>query len=211
MSAQSTSNWVSPSDIVFTPAVKARQAEHGSRMGYAKFESTRGWESQVTPILAEFITAQTSMYIATANALGQPYMQHRGGPRGFLRVLDSQTLAFADYAGNKQYITAGNLDENPKAQLFLMDYANAQRVKIWGEAKVVTGDPALTARVSSPDYAAKVERVIVFTIKAWDANCHKHIPQLLKAEDVMPAIRERDQKIAALESRLQELEKKLLG
>lgn len=211
MSAQSTSSWVSPSDIVFTPAVKARQAEHGSRMGYAKFESTRGWESQVTPILAEFITAQTSMYIATANALGQPYMQHRGGPRGFLRVLDSQTLAFADYAGNKQYITAGNLDENPKAQLFLMDYANAQRVKIWGEAKVVTGDPALTARVSSPDYVAKVERVIVFTIKAWDANCHKHIPQLLKAEDVMPAIRERDQKIAALESRLQELEEKLLG
>lgn len=211
MSAQSTSNWVSPSDIAFTPAVKARQAENGSRIGYAKFESTRGWESQVTPILAEFIAAQTSMYIATANAQGQPYMQHRGGPRGFLRVLDSQTLAFADYAGNKQYITAGNLDENPKAQLFLMDYTNAQRVKIWGEAKVVTGDPALTARVSSPDYAAKVERVIVFTLKAWDANCHKHIPQLLKAEDVIPAIRERDQKIAALESRLKELEEKLMS
>lgn len=205
------STLVSPSDIVFTPSVKARQQENGSRAGYANFETARGWESRVTPILAEFIAAQTSFYMATANTQGQPYMQHRGGPRGFLHVLDDHTLAFADYAGNKQYITAGNLDDNPKAQLFLMDYANAQRVKIWGEAKVVTGDPVLTTRVSSPDYAAKVERVIVFTIKAWDANCHKHIPQLLKAEDVIPAIRERDQKIAALESRLKELEEKLLA
>ena len=211
MSVQSTSNWVSPSDIAFTPAVKARQAENGSRIGYAKFESTRGWESQVTPILAEFIAAQTSMYIATANAQGQPYMQHRGGPRGFLRVLDSQTLAFADYAGNKQYITAGNLDENPKAQLFLMDYANAQRVKIWGEARIVTGDQDLIRRVSLPDDPAKAERVVVFTVKAWDANCHKHIPKLLHAENVLPAIQERDQKIATLEARLKVLEKKIAG
>lgn len=211
MSAPLGSTFVSPSEVVFTPAVKARQTQYGSRAGYANFETTRGWESRVTPILAEFIAAQTSFYMATANTEGQPYMQHRGGPRGFLHVLDEHTLAFADYAGNKQYITAGNLDDNPKAQLFLMDYANAQRVKIWGEAKVVTGDPALTTRVSSPDYAAKVERVIVFTIKAWDANCPKHIPQLLKAEDVVAAINERDQKIAALESRLQKLEEKLLG
>lgn len=201
------STLVSPSDIVFTPSVKARQEENGSRAGYAKFENTRGWESRVTPILAEFIAEQSSMYMATANAQGQPYMQHRGGPAGFLHVLDEQTLAFADYAGNKQYITAGNLDENPKAQLFLMDYANAQRVKIWGEAKIVTGDNDLIARVSSPDYAAKVERVIVFTVNAWDANCHKHIPKLLNAEDVIPAIQERDKKIAALEARLQALEK----
>ncbi|WP_029147041.1 pyridoxamine 5'-phosphate oxidase family protein [Methylophilus sp. 5] len=211
MTAHLASTLASPSDIVFTPAVKARQAQNGSRAGYAKFEQTRGWESRVTPILAEFIAAQTSMYIATANAQGQPYMQHRGGPRGFLRVLDEQTLAFADYAGNKQYITAGNLDENPKAQLFLMDYANAQRVKIWGEAKIVTGDNALIARVSSPDDAAKVERVVVFTITAWDANCHKHIPKLLNAEEVIPVIQERDKKIAALEARLKALEQKLAG
>lgn len=203
------STLVAPSDIVFTSAVKSRQQEMGSRAGYAKFESTRGWESRVTPILADFIAAQSSMYMATANAQGQPYMQHRGGPPGFLHVLDEQTLAFADYAGNKQYITAGNLDENPKAQLFLMDYVNAQRVKIWGEAKVVTGDRELTARVSSPDYPAKVERVIVFTIKAWDANCHKHIPKLLKVEDVLPVIQERDRKIAVLEERLKALEKRL--
>jgi uncharacterized protein len=202
---------VSPSDIAFTPAVKSRQEEMGSRAGYAKFESTRGWESRVTPVLADFIAAQTSMYIATANAQGQPYMQHRGGPQGFLHVLDEQTLAFADYAGNKQYITTGNLDENPKAQLFLMDYANAQRVKIWGEARVVTGDQELIARVSSPDYAAKVERVIVFTIKAWDANCPKHIPKMLKLEDVIPAIQERDEKIATLEARIKALEKSLQG
>jgi len=211
MTVHLASTLVSPSDIVFTPAVKARQEEYGSRAGYAKFESTRGWESRVTPVLAEFIAAQTSMYLATANAQGQPYMQHRGGPQGFLHVLDEQTLAFADYAGNKQYITAGNLDENPKAQLFLMDYANAQRVKIWGEAKVVTGDQDLIARVSSPDYAARVERVIVFTINAWDANCPKHIPRLVKVEDVLPAIQERDQKIADLEARLKELERKLVG
>ncbi|MEZ0211307.1 MAG: pyridoxamine 5'-phosphate oxidase family protein, partial [Methylophilus sp.] len=188
MTESFASTLINPSDVVFTSAVKARQEEMGSRAGYAKFESTRGWESRVTPVLADFIAAQTSMYIATANAEGQPYMQHRGGPPGFLHVLDEQTLAFADYAGNKQYITAGNLDENPKAQLFLMDYANTQRVKIWGEAKIVTGDEALIARVSSPDYPARVERVIVFTIKAWDANCPKHIPKLLKVEDVIPAI-----------------------
>ncbi|WP_024930759.1 pyridoxamine 5'-phosphate oxidase family protein [Methylophilus sp. OH31] len=211
MTTHLLADFASPSDIAFTPAVKARQEEHGSRAGYAKFESTRGWESRVTPVLADFIAEQTSMYMATANAQGQPYMQHRGGPRGFLHVLDEQTLAFADYAGNKQYITAGNLDENPKAQLFLMDYANAQRIKIWGEAKVVTGDSDLAARVSSPDYQARVERVIVFTIKAWDANCPKHIPKLLKVEDVIPAIQARDQKIAALEARLKELEQKLAG
>ncbi|MGP1717371.1 MAG: pyridoxamine 5'-phosphate oxidase family protein [Methylophilus sp.] len=202
---------VSPSDIAFTPAVKARQEEMGSRAGYAKFESTRGWESRVTPVLADFIAEQTSMYIATANAQGQPYMQHRGGPRGFLQVLDEQTLAFADYAGNKQYITAGNLDENPKAQLFLMDYANAQRVKVWGEAKVVTGDDALIARLSSPEYPARIERVIIFTITAWDANCPKHIPKLLKAEDVIPAIQGRDEQIVVLEARLKALEEKLSG
>ncbi|HEY0907495.1 MAG TPA: pyridoxamine 5'-phosphate oxidase family protein [Methylophilus sp.] len=204
-----TAGLVSPSDIVFTPSVKARQEAHGSRAGYARLETTRGWESRVTPVLAEFIAAQTSLYMATANAQGQPYMQHRGGPSGFLHVLDAQTLAFADYAGNKQYITAGNLDENPKAQLFLMDYAQAQRVKIWGEARVVTGDQALIARVSSPDYPATVERVIVFEIKAWDANCHKHIPKLLKAEDVMTAIQARDQRIAALEMQLKVLEQRL--
>ena len=196
---------VSPSDIVFTPAIKARQEAYGSRQGYANFESTRGWESTITPILAEFIEAQSSMFIATANAEGQPYMQHRGGPRGFLKVMNERTLAFADYAGNKQYITIGNLDENPKAQLFLMDYANAQRVKIWGEARVVTDDELLE-KVASPDYFAKPERVIVFTVKAWDANCHKHIPALLRSEDVMAAIQARDERIAGLEARLRQLE-----
>lgn len=196
----------SPSDLVFTSAVKARQEAYGSRQGYANFESNRGWESTITPILSEFIQAQSSMFIATANADGQPYMQHRGGPRGFLKVLDEHTLAFADYSGNKQYITIGNLDENPKAQLFLMDYANAQRVKIWGEAKVVTDDELLK-RVSSPEYDASPERVIVFTVKAWDANCHKHIPTLLRPDDVMAVIQERDERIALLETRLTQLEK----
>lgn len=197
---------VSPSDVVFTAAVKARQEAYGSRAGYANFEKSRGWEATITPILAEFIQAQSSMYIATANADGQPYMQHRGGPQGFLKVLDEYTLAFGDYGGNKQFITLGNLDENPKAQLFLMDYANAQRVKIWGEAKVVTDDEDLLIKVSEQDYFAKPERIIVFTVKAWDANCHKHIPTLLRPEDVMQLIHERDEKIARLEARLIQLE-----
>lgn len=196
----------SPSDIVFTAAVKARQQAYGSRLSYANFEKSRGWEATITPILAEFIQAQSSMYIATANADGQPYMQHRGGPRGFLKVLDEYTLAFGDYGGNKQYITIGNLDENPKAQLFLMDYANAQRVKIWGEAKVVMDDDDLLAKVSDGEYSAKPERVIVFTVKAWDANCHKHIPRLLSPEDVMPLIHERDEIIARLKARLLQFE-----
>jgi len=211
MAVHLASTLVSPSDIVFTPAVKARQEEYGSRAGYAKFESTRGWQSSVTPVLAEFLAAQTSFYMATANGEGQPYMQHRGGPPGFLHVLDEHTLAFADFAGNKQYITAGNLDENPKAQLFLMDYANAQRVKIWGEATIVTGDTTLVARVSSADYAAKVERVIVFRIKAWDANCPKHIPKLVKLEEALVAIQERDKKIADLESQLSDLKRATEG
>jgi len=211
MAVHLASTLVSPSDIVFTPAVKARQEEYGSRAGYAKFESTRGWQSSVTPVLAEFLAAQTSFYMATANGEGQPYMQHRGCPPGFLHVLDEHTLAFADFAGNKQYITAGNLDENPKAQLFLMDYANAQRVKIWGEATIVTGDTTLVARVSSADYAAKVERVIVFRIKAWDANCPKHIPKLVKLEEALVAIQERDKKIADLESQLSDLKRATEG
>lgn len=198
--------WIAPSEVAFTAAVKARQTRHGSRAGYASFEARRGWEAKVTPVLAEFIAAQTSFYIATANAEGQPYIQHRGGAPGFLHILDEQTLAFADYAGNQQYITAGNLDENPKAQLFLMDYARAQRIKIWGEAFVIDDDAASRHTLSERAALARGERVIVFKIKAWDANCPKYIPKLLPIDEVMPEIEARDRKIAALEARLQALE-----
>src|SRR5436190_13255534 len=135
------------SDVAFTPSVKAVQARKGSRRGYAGMERRGAWQSRITPELAEFIAAQTSVFLATANSEGQPYVQHRGGPPGFLRVLDERTIGFADFAGNRQYITQGNLDDNPKAQLFPIDYAQRRRVKIWGEARIVEGETALIMRL----------------------------------------------------------------
>ena len=199
------SNSLYASDIAFTPAVKAIQARKGSRLGYSRMEKRGSWETQITPELRDFIAAQTSFYMATANAQGQPYIQHRGGPAGFLRVLDERTLAFVDYTGNKQYISAGNLSENPKAQLFLMDYEHRQRVKIWGEAQVMEGDEALIAKLTSAGYAAKPEQVIVFSVKAWDANCPQHIPVRLDAEKVKSVLDQRDRRIQALEALLLQL------
>ena len=193
------------SDIAFTPTVKAIQTRKGSRLGYSRMEERGSWETQITLELRDFIAEQTSFYMATANAQGQPYIQHRGGPAGFLRVLDEHTLAFVDYAGNKQYISAGNLSENPQSQLFLMDYENRQRIKIWGDAQVIEGDKALIAKLTSVGYAAKPEQVIAFTVKAWDANCPQHIPVRLDAEKVKSALDQRDRRIRELEARLVQL------
>lgn len=194
------------SDIAFTPAVKALQEKHGSRHGYARMEQGSGWDTTITPDLAGFIGAQTSAFLGTANAQGQPYIQHRGGPAGFLRVLDDHTIAFADYGGNRQYITAGNLAENPKAHLFLIDYQNQQRVKVWGEARVVEGDDEFVRDLMPAGVKAKGERAIVFTVKAWDANCPQHIPQRFEAADVTAALEARDRKIGDLESKIARLE-----
>jgi hypothetical protein len=177
-----------PSDIAFTPAVKAIQSRKGSRHAYARMEQGAGWQTTITPELEAFIAAQSSIYLATASADGQPYIQHRGGPPGFLRVLDAHHLAFVDFAGNRQYISSGNLAENPKAHLFLMDYAHQQRIKIWGEAQVIEGDAALIEKLMPKDYKARAEQVIVFTVKAWDANCPQHIPVRLEARDVQHAL-----------------------
>jgi len=190
------------SDVGFTPAVKSIQSANGSRAGYAKLERGRGWQTIVTPDLAEFISGLDMFYLGTASADAQPYIQHRGGPAGFLKVLDDKTLAFADFGGNKQYITAGNLSENPKAFIFLMDYANAYRVKLWGTAKVVEDDPALLDQLRDPNYPAKVERAIVFTIEAWDANCSQHIHQRFTEEQTAPAIEKLQARIAELEGKL---------
>ena len=190
------------SDVAFTPTVKAIQTRKGSRANYARMEQGGSWETQITPDLLAFIAAQTSFYMATVNGEGQPYIQHRGGPAGFLHVLDERTLAFADFAGNRQYISAGNLSENPKTHLFLMDYENRQRIKMWGEARVVEGDTELMARLMPANYKARPEQVIVFTITAWDANCPQHIPVRLDADKVKAALDQRDQRIAALEAEL---------
>ena len=188
------------SDIAFSPSVKAVQERRGSRAGYAKMETKGGFAVEIDDELAAFIAEQRSFYLATANAEGQPYIQHRGGPKGVLRVLDDRTLAFADFAGNRQYISTGNLAENPKAMIFLMDYANRRRVKIWGTARVVENDPELVAKLFPGAYRARGEAAIIFTVEAWDVNCPQHIPQMFFAEDVAEAIAERDQRISALEA-----------
>ncbi len=193
------------SDVAFTPSVKAVQARKGSRKGYASMEQRGSWETRITPELAAFIGAQTSVFLATANAEGQPYIQHRGGPPGFLRVLDDRTIGFADFAGNRQYITQGNLGDNPKAQLFLIDYARRQRIKIWGEARVVEDDPELTASLKPEGYKARSEQTLLFTVSAWDTNCSQHIPQRFEAADVAAALAERDGRIATLEAEVARL------
>ena len=190
------------SDVAFSPAVKAVQTRLGSRATYARQEEEGSWSSTITPDLARFIQAQTSFFLATASADGQPYIQHRGGPPGFLRVLDEQTLAFADFRGNRQYISVGNLSQNPKAQLFLMDYARRRRIKIWGEARVVEDQPELLASLLVEGYKARAERAIVFRISAWDANCPQHIPQLIPAQEVQSLLQGRDARIAELEAQL---------
>jgi predicted pyridoxine 5'-phosphate oxidase superfamily flavin-nucleotide-binding protein len=194
-----------PSDVAFTPAVKAAQQRKGSRQIYARMEESGSWDTRIGPDLRAFIEAQTSVFLATANSDGQPYIQHRGGPPGFLRVLDDKTLGFVDFTGNRQYISLGNLSENPKALLFLIDYAHRKRVKIWGEARVIEGDAELTGRLMPKGYKARASQVILLDIKAWDANCPQHIPQRLEAADVSAAIGARDQRIVALEAELDRL------
>jgi hypothetical protein len=203
------SNFEIPSDVAFTPAVKAIQARKGSRGGYAHMEEGGGWRTEIDDALAAFIGERTSFFLATATADGQPYIQHRGGPAGFIKILDKSTLAFADFRGNRQYITQGNLTENPKAYIFLIDYVNRRRVKIWGEARVVEDDPALTASLMPKDYKAKPEQAILFRITAWDTNCPQHIPVKFDAADVAAAIAERDSRIAELEAEVAQLKQRV--
>ena len=198
-------DFATPSDVAFTPTVKAIQTRKGSRHAYARMEQGGGWRTAITPELQDEIEAQVSVFLATANAAGQPYIQHRGGPAGFLKVLDEHTIGFADFAGNRQYITQGNLAENPRAQLFLIDYAQRHRYKIWGTARVVEGDAELVARLMPADYSARPEQVILFSVSAWDANCPQHIPQRFEAADVKAALVDRERRIAELEEEVARL------
>jgi predicted pyridoxine 5'-phosphate oxidase superfamily flavin-nucleotide-binding protein len=190
------------SDVAFTPAVKAIQTRKGSRMGYAHMEDRGGWRTEIDDGLAALLAETNSFYFATASADGQPYIQHRGGPKGFIKILDKNTLAFADYSGNRQYITQGNLSENPKAYIFVMDYAHRRRVKLWGEARMVEDDDALLQSLMPKGYKARPEQVMLFRIEAWDTNCPQHIPQKFDAADVAAALGARDARIAELEAEL---------
>jgi len=187
------------SDVAFSPAVKAVQSRKGSRKAYAKVEQ-RGWATAISPDLAAFLAEQTTAYLATASADGQPYIQHRGGPPGFLHVVDDHTLAWVDYTGNRQYITAGNLTENPKACLFVMDYAHRQRVKLWGTARIVEHDPALIEKLMPVGYDAKPEHVVVFDVTAWDGNCPQHIRPKVDVEALRRRISELETEVSRLRS-----------
>ena len=198
------------SDIAFTPVIKALQTARRSRDAYAKIEARGGFRTTVTQDLAEFLAETDTAYLATANALGQPYAQHRGGPKGFMRVIDDRTIGFADFTGNKQYISTGNLAENAKAFLFLMDYANRRRIKIWGHAHV-TDDAATITRLMPDGYRARPEQAILFDIDAWDMNCPQHIPQKIDAADVHAALEHLNARIADLEADNARLRQRLDG
>jgi uncharacterized protein len=188
------------SDIAFTASVKAMQARRGSREAYARMEARGGFQTKLTPDLIAFLTEVDTAYLATANAAGQPYVQHRGGPKGFICALDETTLGFADFAGNRQYITLGNLAENDQAFLFLMDYAHRRRIKIWGGARIVEADPELISRLVPKGYPARAERAILFEVKAWDVNCPRHIPQKLDAGEVAEVLAKLQNRIETLEA-----------
>ena len=187
------------SDIAFTPRIKSIQAERGSRTNYARMEERGGFRTELTEDLAQFLAGIDTAFLATANEAGQPYAQHRGGPKGFIRIIGPKTLAFADFKGNRQYITTGNLAENDRAFLFLMDYAHRRRVKLWGRARVVADDDALVERLMPEGYEARPEQVILFEVEAWDINCPQHIPQKIDGQDVARVLGELQARIAALE------------
>ena len=189
------------SDIAFTPTIKAIQATRGSRAAYARMEAQGGFRTAIDENLAGFLENVDTAYLATANAAGQPYAQHRGGPKGFIRLLDPRTIGWADYAGNRQYISTGNLAENDKAFLFLMDYAQRRRIKLWGRARM-SDDPALIAKLMPACYRARAEQALVFDIEAWDVNCPQHIPQKIDAAEMAAALALRDARIAELEAEL---------
>jgi predicted pyridoxine 5'-phosphate oxidase superfamily flavin-nucleotide-binding protein len=169
-----------PDEVMFSSSVRAQQECHGSREAYARRAARGGFAQALSPEAVAFIGQRDSAYLATASADGQPYVQHRGGPRGFLKVLDERTVTFAEYPGNRQYISTGNLAENERSFLFLMDYENAQRLKLWGRARVVN-EPSFVGRLSESGHSAQVEHAIVFYVLAWDWNCSKHIPKLIPA------------------------------
>ncbi len=184
--------------IAFTPAVKAMQEKMGSRENYERFVANGADNNTVTADIAKFISSMEGFYLGTVTSNGYPYIQFRGGKAGFLKVLDEKTLGFADFRGNVQYISVGNLSENDKAFLFLMDYRHRRRLKILGRAKVVEDDPVILAQVQDIDYAATVERAIVFDIEGYDWNCPQHIP-----------VRYSQAEVEAMQARIRELEELL--
>ena len=197
------------SDIAFTRSVKAAQDRLGSRASYAKSAARHDWSFEITPDLAGFVAERDSFFFGTASTDGRPYIQHRGGPKGFLKVLDDRTLAFADYGGNRQYISVGNLAENDQAFIFLMDWRNRRRVKIWGRAEFVDNGETLLGQVADPAYSGRPERVLRFHVEAWDINCPQHITPLFTKEEMGTAVGDLERRISELEAENRELRNQL--
>ena len=189
-----------PSDVAFSPAVKQAQSERGSRAAYARVESGGGFATAITDELRGFLAQVDTAFLATASAAGQPYVQHRGGARGFIRALDEHTLAFVDFTGNRQYVTTGNLAENDRVCLFLIDYARRRRIKVWGTARIVPVTEELLAALTQPGYRARAEQVVLLTVSAWDVNCPQHIPQKLDAAEIAQVVEGLQARIAELEA-----------
>jgi len=198
------------SDIAFTPSVKAAQVRLGSRDTYRRMENKGGFRTALTDDLMSFIAERDSLYLASVSSEGQPYVQHRGGPKGFLRKVDDATLGITDFSGNRQYVTLGNLADNPKAFIFLMDYANRRRIKIWGEARVVEDDADLMAGLAMPGYReGRVERAILFRVTAWDINCPQHITPRHDVDAFAEANQQILQQLADLETENADLKRRL--
>jgi len=198
-------------DIAFTAAVKAEQEKRGSRRRYEKLAQKRDWGNTVTDELRAFLAERDSFYVATVNGEGQPYIQHRGGPKGFVKVLDERTIAIADFAGNRQYITLGNLSENDRVALFFMDYPNRHRIKLWGRARFVEDDPALLESLAEKGYEGRPERALIVTIGAWDVNCSQHITPRLDGEAIGELSESLVRRIAELEAENAKLRAELAG
>jgi len=190
------------SDVAFTPSVKAIQVARGSRAAYAKMEARGGFRVEVDDDLRAFLAEVDTAFVATASSEGQPYIQHRGGPRGFIRALDDRHVGFVDFTGNRQYVTAGNLVDNDRVCVMAIDYSTRSRVKIWGHARVVPAAPELVDALASPDYRAKIEHAVVIEVTAWDMNCPQHIPQKVNAAEVA-------QLVGGLRARIGELEREV--
>jgi predicted pyridoxine 5'-phosphate oxidase superfamily flavin-nucleotide-binding protein len=187
--------------IVLTPAAQAAMAARGSIGAYGK-KIAAGYPDRITSDLAGFIAELDTAFLATTSAEGAPYIQHRGGPKGFIKVLDEKTLGFADFAGNRQYITISNLEGNDRAFLFFLDLAKRQRIKVWGRARVVENDAKLMERLVDPGYRARPERAVLFTVEAWDVNCSQHITERYTQAEVAIAVAGMRDRIAMLEDEL---------
>ncbi len=179
------------SDITFTPAVRDMQTRMGSRANYAPFDVDPDRHDRLTEREAAFIEARDGFYQASAGETGWPYVQFRGGPAGFVKVLNPQTIAYADFRGNVQYISTGNLAQDGRLSIILMDYANRRRLKLLGRAQLIDAadDPALIERLRMPDYGAKIERAVLIGIEGYDWNCPQHITRRFTEAEVAHATR----------------------